>query len=446
MDTYEREELEETGGETVRNAPEWVLPRGQIDEVAFARKFLELRNLICLEGAFFSRYGRIADEDSLRREIYIFLSDHIRTGLPGKVERCLATMRMASYRESLPYEEDAIHVWNGVVHLDGDFEPKVDFCRYRLPVRYDPINFRPPERWLAFLDQLLEPEDILTLQEYMGYCLIPTTRGQKMLIITGRGGEGKSRIGVVMKALLGCNMGVGSVAKLESSPFARADLQHLLVLVDDDLKMEALSQTNNIKAIVTAELPMDLERKGIQSYQGLLHARLMAFGNGSLRSLHDRSYGFFRRQIILTAKPRDPGRKDDPFLAEKLLEEKEGIFLWCLEGLQRLRKNGFRFTLSGQAKRNLMESLTEGNNVIAFLRSQGYFTLTPEATATSKALCECYRSWCADNSFHPLSDNSFLAAFREQAQERGIQHSNHIPIGNGKQARGFTGIRICSRF
>ena len=28
-------------------------------------------------------------------------------------------------------------------------------------------------------------------------------------------------------------------------------------MLDDDMKMEALSQTNNIKAIVTAELPID---------------------------------------------------------------------------------------------------------------------------------------------------------------------------------------------
>ena len=139
---------------------------------------------------------------------------------------------------------------------------------------------------------------------------------------TGRGGEGKSRIGVVMKSLLGVNMNVGSIAKLESSPFARADLQNLLLLVDDDLKMEALNQTNNIKSIITAELPMDLERKGIQSYQALLRCRLMAFGNGNLQALHDRSLGFFRRQIILTTRPRDPNRKDDPYLAEKLKEER----------------------------------------------------------------------------------------------------------------------------
>ena len=79
-----------------------------------------------------------------------------------------------------------------------------------------------------------------------------------MLLLTGKGGEGKSRIGVVLQALLGCNLKTGSIAKVEISPFARADLQNMLVMLDDDMKMEALTQTNNIKAIVTAELPMEL--------------------------------------------------------------------------------------------------------------------------------------------------------------------------------------------
>ena len=48
--------------------------------------------------------------------------------------------------------------------------------------------------WLRFLSDLLEPEDILTLQEYLGYCLIPTNRRQVMMLLKGNGGEVKRRI------------------------------------------------------------------------------------------------------------------------------------------------------------------------------------------------------------------------------------------------------------
>ncbi|MBQ1414541.1 MAG: hypothetical protein IIY92_01255, partial [Lachnospiraceae bacterium] len=114
----------------------------------------------------------------------------------------------------------------------------------------------------------------------------------------------------------------------EISPFARADLEFELLMVDDDMRMEALPQTNNIKTIVTSETPMDMERKGKQSYQGTMYARLIGFGNGTLKSKYDQSLGFFRRQIILHTRDKAPGRIDDPFLSDKLKSELDGIFLW----------------------------------------------------------------------------------------------------------------------
>lgn len=161
----------------------------------------------------------------------------------------------------------------------------------------------------AVLSDLLEPEDILTLQEYLGYCLIPTNRGQVMMLLKGNDGEGKSRIGVVMQKMLGSNLKNGSIAKVERSPFARADLEHELLMVDDDMKLEALQSTHYLKSLITAEMPMDLERKGEQSYQGKMYIRFLAFSNGDLESLYDHSDGFYRRQLILSVKKsRQTGR------------------------------------------------------------------------------------------------------------------------------------------
>ncbi len=65
--------------------------------------------------------------------------------------------------------------------------------------------------------------------------------------------------------------------KVETNRFARADLEGKLLMVDDDLDMNALTKTNYVKSIVTAELRMDLERKKEQSYQGLLYVRFPLF-------------------------------------------------------------------------------------------------------------------------------------------------------------------------
>lgn len=121
-------------------------------------------------------------------------------------------------------------------------------------------------------------------------------------MLIGKGGEGKSRIGLVMRSLLGINMNMTSIQKIETNRFSRADLENRLLMVDDDMDMSALPKTNYIKSIVTSECKMDVERKGIQSYQSLLYVRFLCFGNGVLTALHDRSNGFYRRQIVLTQK------------------------------------------------------------------------------------------------------------------------------------------------
>ncbi len=314
----------------------------KINETVFCEEFLRDYPMVTVNDAFFTVNGRVHDENRLKKVIYDRIKYYVTSGVAKKVTNLLDVMRMECCTAKLSLYQDRIHVANGTYYLNGTFSPEKDFCRNRLPVAYNP-DAPQPVTWLHFLSQLLEPEDILTLQEFMGYCFIPSTKGQKMLLLIGKGGEGKSRIGIVLRALLGSNMNTGSIAKVETSPFARADLEHELVMLDDDMKLEALPQTNNIKAIITAELPMDLEKKGQQSYQGDLYVRFIGLGNGVLQSLYDRSVGFFRRQIILSTKEKDPNRKDDPYIAEKMCAEAEGIFLWALEGLHRLIDNDYKF-------------------------------------------------------------------------------------------------------
>ena len=279
------------------------------------------------------------------------------------------------------------------------------------------------------------------MQEYMGYCLIPSTKAQQMLFLIGNGGEGKSRIGLVMHALLGNNMNTGSVAKIETSNFARADQQFKYLLVDDDMKLEALPQTNHIKTIVTAELPMDLEKKGEQSYQGELYVRFMAFGNGSLRALYDHSDGFYRRQLILSVKPRDKSRKDDPLIAEKMCAEAEGIFLWALEGLHRLMGNDFHITQSERTRANVEAAMREGNNIQGFIESEGYFLFKADDWTTSKDFYTLYTIWCDDNSEKPLSPRTFSNFLCANEQKYNLEHNNKGFNAQGRRVWGFLGVR-----
>ena len=410
-----------------------------IDEVAFCASFLRQHPMKCIRWRLFTVDGLIEDEGKIQQMILDEVMSCQSIGIAKKVKSLFDTLKLMAYSEPLPIETDRIHVANGTLFLNGEFRTEKEFCRNRLPIRYDP-SAPQPVTWLRFLSDLLEPEDILTLQEYLGYCLIPTNRGQVMMLLKGNGGEGKSRIGVVMQKLLGSNLKNGSIAKVERSPFARADLEHELLMVDDDMKLEALKSTHYLKSLITAEMPMDLERKGEQSYRGKMYVRFLAFSNGDLESLYDHSDGFYRRQLILSVKKKPPNRADDPFLADKLCGEIEGIFLWCLEGLRRLQGSNFRFTESSQTKANREDARREADNVLLFLRSEGYIRLKADSAIPSAALYGIYCLWCSDNAYKPRSARTVSMTLKKHADEFGLEHDNHIQNALGKRVNGFWGI------
>lgn len=416
-----------------------------INEALFCDDFLSRHKILYTNRAFFTPDGRITDDLPLRGEIFEELRCCAVSNIPRKISNILELMKLAALAEEFSPEQDRIHLSNGTLLLDGTFmEGKSDIVRNRLPVAYQ-IDAPKPVQWLAFLDGLLYPEDIPTLQEFIVYCLIPSNKGQRMMVIKGSGGEGKSQIGAVMSAMFGGNMKDGSIGKISENRFARADLEHILLCVDDDMRMEALRQTNYVKSIVTAQGKMDLERKGKQSYQGWMYARLMAFSNGDLQALFDRSDGFYRRQLVLTTKEKPADRADDPDLAEKMKTEVEGIFLWAFEGLQRLAANNFKFTESQRTKENRESVKRDNNNVYEFLESEGYIRLKGDASISSKECYDIYRMWCGENNLMPLKQRSFSDALVAASGKYKLEHCNKITNMAGRRVWGFIGIEAVVR-
>lgn len=149
---------------------------------------------------------------------------------------------------------------------------------------------------------------------------------------------------------------------------------------------------------------------------------------------------FYRRQLILSVKKKPPNREDDPFLADKLCGEIEGIFLWCLEGLRRLQSSNFRFTESSQTKANREDARREADNVLLFLRSEGYICLKADSAIPSAALYGIYCLWCSDNAYKPLAARTVSMTLKKHADEFGLEHDNHIQNARGKRVNGFWGI------
>ena len=168
--------------------PDWYDGK-RINEVLFCQQFLKKHPMKCVRGRLFTVDGLIEDEAQIGNLILEEISGCLTSGLSKVVANLLASIKLQAYSPPLPIETDRIHVANGTLFLDGRFTEDKSYCNNRLSVAYLP-DAPPPVRWLQFLSELLVPEDIPTLQEYMGYCLLPTTKGQKMLLLIGKGGVG----------------------------------------------------------------------------------------------------------------------------------------------------------------------------------------------------------------------------------------------------------------
>lgn len=427
--------------------PEWW--DGQtIDEDVFCKCFLEKREVKCINGLLYDINGLI-DEKAVENEIYSQIKYYCKKDIALRARRILEALKTRCFSPPLDTDTETIHLQNGTLKTNGTFTSEKQFCTCRLNVQY-PAEYKEPKMWLRFLDDLLEPLDILTLQEYLGYCLIPSTKAQKMLMIIGKGGEGKSRIGIVMQHIFGFGGLVsGQIQDFDNSSksrFARAKLVSRLVFLDDDLDLSGLAKTSFLKQLVTAEIPLEVEDKHKSSIQTWLYSRVLAFGNGAITSLYDKSDGFYRRQIILTTKDKPQGRKDDKYLVEKLATEKDNIFMWCFEGLQRLIANNYEFTISDKAKQNLDESRREGFNILDFMESKYDFCFDSTAECHTKELYWAYESWCSLNGLETLRLRTFANYLKSNSQKYNIEYTEHARNGRGARARGFKGIRYLKEY
>ena len=151
-----------------QQSPETELPiwfdGKNINEALFCQEFLREHRIIFTNRAFFTPDGRVTDDLPLRGEIYESLKSCAVNNIPKKISNILEVLKLEAQAEDLLPEPDRVHLSNGPLLLDGTFtEGKPEIVRNRLPVAYNPEAPR-PTRWLSFLDDLLYPEDIPTLQ------------------------------------------------------------------------------------------------------------------------------------------------------------------------------------------------------------------------------------------------------------------------------------------
>ena len=147
------------------------------------------------------------------------------------------------------------------------------------------------------------------------------------------------------------------------------------------------------------------ERKNKDPFSFRPYARFLFSCNEIPRNYGDRSDGFFRRLILIRFNRSIPPSKQDKLLREKLATERDGIFMWALEGLRRLMANNYTFFETASTHAELEKYRTESSSSLSFARY--YLETAPDAVCVRDDVYEQYKHYCMDSGVKNMSQIAF---------------------------------------
>jgi putative DNA primase/helicase len=282
-----------------------------------------------------------------------------------------------------------------------DFNPD-NFLRYQLPFTYE-IGAKAP-MFEKYLDRVLPDKDLQNLlAEYLGYVFIKNLKLEKVLLLYGGGGNGKSVIFEIMNKLFGTenitNYPLDSLVKPEN----RAELEGKLLNYASELKDGIDSDT--FKQLASGE-PIFTRQLYKPPFIMTDYAKLM-FNANRLPKDVEHNEAYFRRFIIIPFTETITAEEKDVELHNKIIKnELSGVFNWVLLGLNRVILNK-AFTVSKISSNFLENYKNESDTVSMFLDEMFYEQTFDENYTTASELYGVYKDYSKTFGYSPLNFKNF---------------------------------------
>lgn len=326
---------------------------------------------------------------------------------------------------------------NGIYNwVDDEFIPW-DPVKYTLtmkvPAEYNrnwEENTEICESWDKALHSWLPDNECINfLQEYAGYCLIPSCDFRTACFLVGGGSNGKSLFIDIITQLFGYDLTVNTTLDALGRRFGTTILIDKLLAVCSDLNDGYLANTGVLKQIIAGD-PIAAEYKGGKSFDFIPVTKMLLSANKIPKSA-DKTQGWYSR---LKFVPFPYSFKPSPIYKRTLLKKmssKEGksvLLGWAIEGLKRLYTNQ-EFTVSERMNAELENYKNENDNVLFFVNEQ----LEPApfvGTAYKQSLLyttvyDIYKQWCEYNGMRYCSKVEFSSKLADcKIQTKTLSYPN----------------------
>ncbi|MCB2136630.1 MAG: hypothetical protein KDE08_11925 [Rhodobacteraceae bacterium] len=288
-------------------------------------------------------------------------------------------------------------------------------------------------RWEAFLRDVTD--DDAELQAYLarlaGYCLTGATSEQVFVFLHGSGGNGKSVFLQTIATVLG---GYASTATLDTFMDTRAS-RHLtelaglvaarLVIVPETESGRSWAEAR-IKTVTGGEM-IRANFMHRDHFEFRPQFKLIVAGNHR-PNLSNVGEAMRRRLHLVPFMVTIPAERRDKDLAERLLDERDGILRWMLQGCSEWQRIGLAPPVSVRAA---VEEYLASEDLIGQWIAECCLR-DPQAKARSADLFQSWQAWAAARGFPWGTQKSLGEALRSAGFRDG-------KVGG---ARGWLGIAI----
>lgn len=345
------------------------------------------------------------------------------------------------------------HLRDWMLDLDNDPPLKVSFApefmsRNRIDVALDPAAKCP-----RFLNELLgtalHADDVTLLRKMAGQILLGVNLAQKIVILTGLEGRGKSTFVKVMQRVIGeVNCG-----ELRTEHLAeRFEIFRMLtksLIVGNDVPGGFLMTEGAyvMKSLVGGDLKDAEPKNGNEGYSIRGEFNILITCNTRLRVKLDGDAGAWRRRLLLIPYEAPPPKKKDPFFVENLVaSEASGILNWMIAGAVDLLADLEEFgdVQLTKAQKDRVESLLAESDSVRDFARRGCAKADVNAKLTSEAALAAYVAWCERRGWSPMPSKRVEQLLPDALLEiHGATKSNDIKLyPTDKAKRGYRGVRL----
>lgn len=389
--------------------------------------------MMFVDGAWIVDHGAIALRNAIADKVYEFYLEARDQGDQKGMKHwtvCQSEARISSMAKmmrghlnvyTMPEEFDSkpeiLNLTNGTINLEtGKFHEhnSLDLLTKKMNVGYDPAAEAP--RWQQYLAEVLpDPEMRDFLQRAVGYTMTGEPVERALFVLHGPGGTGKSRFIETLTTLFGTYGTTAADSLFRSKRDQPSGVTNDL----NDLKGARLASVSELDSGVRMDEALVKRLTGFDTItsRGLYEENqtwrpqcgIWLATNHHFRIQSDDN-AIWKRIKVVPFTQEISSENEDPHILKKLLAERNGIFNWMMEGLQKYRERGL--ALPEGAQDALRKYKSEQDPVLQFMEEMldeaRLFQGDGKDDFIEKThLFKLYVSWSKDQGELPLGKTRF---------------------------------------